>query len=67
MPKPKSPWDIAAKQPLARGNAIYDEPSRLDPGVRFFVRMLEKFGCKTEWTCEGHPTASTSSSMVPSV
>jgi hypothetical protein len=54
MSKPKSPWDAARRQPLIRGNHE-DEPAPLDPGVRFFVRMLEKLGCRTEWSCEGHP------------
>lgn len=28
---------------------------RLEPGVNYFVAMLEQLGCYTEWSCEGHP------------
>jgi hypothetical protein len=31
------------------------ELQRLDPGVNYFVAMLEQLGCATHWSCEGHP------------
>jgi hypothetical protein len=31
------------------------EGEELEPGVKFFVLMLEKLGCKTYASCEGHP------------
>ncbi len=27
----------------------------MEPGVKFFILMLEQLGCRTEWSCEGHP------------
>lgn len=53
--KPPNPWDLARKIEVIRGNYLYP-PKALDPGVRFFVLMLEQLGCKTFYSCEGHPT-----------
>ena len=52
--KPPNPWDLARKIEVIRGNDLYP-PKALDPGVRFFVLMLEQLGCKTFFSCEGHP------------
>ena len=30
-------------------------PADLEPGVKFFVLMLEQAGCETMYSCEGHP------------
>lgn len=56
--KPKlSSWEYAASLPLRRTDpcGIYNE--ELDRGVNFFVLMLEQLGATTEYSCEGHPTA----------
>ena len=52
--KRPNPWDLARKIEVIRGNDLYP-PKALDPGVRFFVLMLEQLGCKTFFSCEGHP------------
>jgi hypothetical protein len=44
-----NPWDAAKSIPVIRGH--YD----LEPGVKFFVLMLEQLGAVTEFSCEGHP------------
>jgi hypothetical protein len=31
------------------------DPCVLEPGVNFFILMLEKLGAKTRYSCEGHP------------
>lgn len=52
--KPPNPWDLARKIEVIRGSYLYP-PRPLEPGVRFFVLMLEQLGCKTSHSCEGHP------------
>jgi hypothetical protein len=52
--KPPNPWDLARKIEVIRGNDLYPSEA-LEPGVRFFVLMLEQLGCKTFFSCEGHP------------
>jgi hypothetical protein len=52
--KPAGPWDAARLVPVVRGCHMY-EPAPLEPGVRFFVLMLERLGCTTLFSCEGHP------------
>lgn len=42
-------WDKAASRTLVRGR------EKLDPGVNFFVLMLERMGLSTHYSCEGHP------------
>lgn len=59
MPEDKNkradnPWDAAKSLPCVRGNHMYP-PADLEPGVKFFVLMLEKLGCTTLFSCEGHP------------
>jgi hypothetical protein len=44
-----SPWDIARRMTVVRGGET------LDPGVNYFVEKLESLGCKTYYSCEGHP------------
>ena len=53
-------WRDACKLKVYRGGpwpnadgSIGD--GSLEPGVNFFVLMLEKLGCKTYFSCEGHP------------
>ncbi len=44
-----NPWDAARSIPVVRGG------SDLEPGVKYFVLMLEKLGAVTHYSCEGHP------------
>ncbi len=67
--KKLNPWDVAAKKVLMRPDTydtIFDNrphpllakearPCELERGVNYFVLTLEKMGCKTLWSCEGHP------------
>jgi hypothetical protein len=50
----RNPWDEAKKRRVVRGYRGY-APADLEPGVKFFVLMLEKVGCRTFFSCEGHP------------
>jgi hypothetical protein len=52
--KPLNPWDIAQTWEVIRGNQ-FEPPSQLEPGVKFFVEMLEQLDCTTISSCEGHP------------
>jgi hypothetical protein len=49
-----NPWDLAKSLPVIRGNPMY-KPAPLEDGVKFFVLMLERLGCETIFSCEGHP------------
>ena len=53
-------WDKAKEYKLLRHepdrSKRYSEPEEIDSGVNFFVLMIEQFGYKTMWSCEGHPT-----------
>lgn len=42
-------WDAAADLEVIRGN------ERIDPGVNYFVLMLDQMGLPTHFSCEGHP------------
>jgi hypothetical protein len=42
------------KLQVIRGNHMA-KPAALEPGVKFFVLMLEQLGCVTHFSCEGHP------------
>lgn len=42
-------WDDAAELQVLRGGET------LDPGVNYFVLMLNQMGLDTEFSCEGHP------------
>src|SRR6516162_7898331 len=48
------PWRAAMKLPVIRGNHMA-KPEDLEPGVKYFVLMLEQLGCMTHFSCEGHP------------
>ncbi len=50
-----NPWVAAKKRKVARGNFLFTEPEDMEDGVKFFILMLEKLGCTTVWSCEGHP------------
>lgn len=45
----KNVWDEAAKLKIYRGGEL------IDPGVNYFVLMLDQIGLPTHFSCEGHP------------
>lgn len=50
-----NPWQKAKKLSLVRNSpcgTYSGEP--LDKGVNYFILALEKLGCITEYSCEGH-------------
>lgn len=50
-----SSWDDAKELKIMRGSPCGLYPiSCLDKGVNYFVLALEKLGCKTLYSCEGH-------------
>jgi len=51
-----NPWEKAKKLALLRGSPIDVYSGLLEPGVNFFVLMLEQLGAVTYFSCEGHPT-----------
>jgi hypothetical protein len=51
-------WDEAKKLKLIRIEEVFGgkvKYATLERGVNFFVAMLNQLGCKTYWSCEGHP------------
>lgn len=48
-------WDKANKLEIVRGSpcGLY-KPKPLDSGVNYFILALEKLGCVTHYSCEGH-------------
>lgn len=52
----RSLWDEYCDMRLVRSDSLQlYKDSVLDPGVNYFVLMLEQLGAKTEFSCEGHP------------
>jgi len=49
-----NPWDRAKKIKVLRSAPGYPLAD-LEPGVKFFVLMLEQLGATTLYSCEGHP------------
>jgi hypothetical protein len=49
------PWDAAQSTVLIRHDAETVQDTQLEPGVNFFVLMLEQLGATTRFSCEGHP------------
>lgn len=47
-------WEEAKVISVKRGNRLYPV-AELEPGVKFFVLMLEKLGGCPLFSCEGHP------------
>lgn len=48
-------WDKGRKLKIIRGSPCGTYPPRsLDPGVNYFILALEKLGCITHYSCEGH-------------
>lgn len=51
-----SEFKAAMTLAVVRGNAEFKyRPTDVDPGVKFFVLLLEKLGAETLFSCEGHP------------
>lgn len=48
-------WDKARRRALWRWNSCLGKRQRLEPGVNYFVLALERLGCRTFQSCEGHP------------
>lgn len=48
------PWDEARKFKLVRHD-YRSEGEVIDPGVNFFVLVLEHLGARPQYSCEGHP------------
>ncbi len=51
----ENPWDAAQRPPLVRHDGETGTDVPLEPGVNFFVLMLEQLGATTRFSCEGHP------------
>jgi len=51
----KTPWDRAYKKEVLYRIGGDGGNYTLDRGVNYFVLKLESLGCKTLWSCEGHP------------
>lgn len=49
------PWRQAQKVRLWSTDYL-EEGETLDPGVNFFVLMLNHLGASTRFSCEGHPS-----------
>jgi hypothetical protein len=49
------PWDAAQSTVLIRNDTETGQDTPLEPGVNFFVLMLEQLGATTSFSCEGHP------------
>lgn len=45
----RNAWDEAYDLKVYRGG------EKLDPGVNYFVLMLDQLGLETRYSCEGHP------------
>jgi hypothetical protein len=45
----RNAWDEAYKLKIYRGGEL------IDPGVNYFVLMLDQMGLATHFSCEGHP------------
>ena len=58
MPKQKTiiidSWTDAKKLKLFRSSPCHLYNEILDNGVNYFILTLEKLGCKTLYSCEGH-------------
>lgn len=51
-------WDDACALTLIRHNptsSIYSGIP-IDPGVTYFILQMERLGCETYYSCQGHPT-----------
>lgn len=50
----RRPWDAARELVVERHNDPVNG-TVIDPGVNFFVLMLEHLGARPQFSCEGHP------------
>jgi hypothetical protein len=48
-------WDKAAALSVRRIDPLGGESVLIDPGVNYFVLMLNQLGYRTFFSCEGHP------------
>lgn len=48
-------WDKACKLAVHRSSPDGIYTGNIDPGVNYFVLMLEQLGAVTQYSCEGHP------------
>ena len=55
--KEKNIWDEAAKLKIYRKPPMHPffQIEKIDPGVNYFVLMLEQLGAVPMFSCEGHP------------
>ena len=53
--KPTDVWTRCCEIKLRRKDLRTGKLALLEPGVNFFILMLEQLGCKTSFSCEGHP------------
>jgi hypothetical protein len=49
-------WKQARKLVIERTSPCGTYAGPIDPGVNFFVLVLEHLGARTEYSCEGHPS-----------
>jgi hypothetical protein len=52
---PLTPWDTFCKQKLEAFDRVHRKIVTLEPGVNFFVAVLNYLGAETAFSCEGHP------------
>ncbi len=50
-----STWEEACKLKIFRSSPCGIYTGRIEPGVNFFVLMLEQIGAVPHYSCEGHP------------
>ena len=48
-------WDKARSPILRRYDSCLLKEIKLDPGVNYFILALDRLGCRTVHSCEGHP------------
>lgn len=51
-----SSWDRARRRSVKRFDMVLGKDVQLEPGVKYFVLQLERMGCITLFSCEGHPS-----------
>lgn len=58
-------WDKAAALSVRRIDPLSGESVLIDPGVNYFVLMLNQLGYRTLFSCEGHPESFYISFVAP--
>lgn len=51
---PKTDWDAACRVRMVRPN-VFGGNDLVEPGAAWFVQWLESVGCRSLFSCEGHP------------